>query len=115
MEPFPSLQEPIQHPSPCFSFSYLLVDSGNNSSSPTVIAELAKINTLPCAKIQFSVGDRNGDAYAKQRTFGMRRHIVSTFQHMVVVWLVLPDDVIHNLLHIASYIRIGILVHAESA
>lgn len=57
----------------------LFVDSGNNTSSPTVIAKLAQINALPCAKIQSSVGDRNGEADSKQRTFGMRRHIVGTF------------------------------------
>ena len=57
----------------------LFVDSGNNTSSPAVIAKLAQINALPCAKIQSSVGDGNGDADTKQRTFGMRRHIVGTF------------------------------------
>ena len=57
----------------------LLVDSGNNTSSAAVIAELAQVNALPCAKIQSSVGDGNGEADTKQRTFGMRRHIVGTF------------------------------------
>ena len=93
----------------------LLVDSGNNTSSAAVIAELAQVNALPCAKIQSSVGDGNSEADTKQRAFCMRRHIVSTFKHMVVVWLVLLDDMIHNLLHIASHVWVGILIHAEGA
>lgn len=91
----------------------LLVDSGNNTSRPAVIAELAQVNALPCAKIQSSVGDGNSEADTKQRAFCMRGHIVGTFKHMVVVWFVLLDNMIHNLLHVASHVRVGIFIDAE--
>ena len=91
----------------------LLIDCGNDTSGSTIITEFAKVNALPCAKIQSSVGDRNSDADTKQRTFCMRRHIVRTFQHMVIVRFVLLDDVVHDFLHIASHIRVGIFVDAE--
>lgn len=76
------------------SLLYLFIYSSHNPPRPTIVSELAEIDALPRTEVEPSVGDGDAEADAKERTLGMGRHVVGTLQHMVVVRLVLPDDVV---------------------
>ena len=80
-----------------------------------MIAELAEIDSLPCAEVETAVGYRDSYADAKKRTLGMSRHVVRPFHGMLIVWLPLLDDVIEDGFHVGTYIRIVILIDSESA
>ena len=89
---------------------YLFIYSSHNPPRPTIVSELAEIDTLPRTEVEPSVGDGDAEADAKERTLGMGRHVVGTLQHMVVVRLALPDDVVHDFLHIRAHVGVGILI-----
>ena len=95
---------------PCLS-----VDGGDNPARPAIIAELAEIDALPGAEIQASVGYGYGQAHAEQRTLGVGRHVVGPFEHVVIIRLILPYDMVHDLLHVGTHVGVGILVDAEGA
>jgi hypothetical protein len=62
-----------------FFFQFSL-KSHDNTPSPAVIAVLAEPQTLPCAQIETSIRDGNGDRYAKQARFYVSWHIVASFR-----------------------------------
>lgn len=45
----------------------------------------------------------------------MGRHVISALQYMIVIWLIIRHDVVENLIHIGTDIRVCILVYCESA
>ena len=93
----------------------LFVNGCHNLSFASIIAELAEIDALPSAEVEFAMGDRDGEAYPKERAFGMRRHIVQSLHSVVVIWFVFLHEAVHNLAHVGTHIGIGILVDGESA
>ena len=54
-------------------------------SAASVVTELAKIDALPCAKVEPSVGDGNVDAHTGNDALGMCGHIVRAFEDVKVV------------------------------
>ena len=82
-------------------------------SCSTVIAELAEVDTLPCAKIELSVSDGNVDTYTRNDTLCVSRHIVGTFKHMPIVGHVLGNEPVIDSLHITPYFRIPVLANAQ--
>ena len=40
-----------------------------------MIAELAKVDSLPCAHVESAVCDRNGETDPEEGTLGVRRHV----------------------------------------
>ena len=84
-------------------------------SFTSVIAELAEVDALPCAEVQLSMGDGDGEAHPEERAFGMRRHVVQSFHGVVVIRFVLLHETVHNLAEVGTHIGIGILVNGESA
>ena len=84
-------------------------------SGTTVIAELAKVDSLPSAEVQAAIGDGDGDADTAQCRFGMGWHIVGTFQRMLVLRAILRNQAVENRFHIDTNIRVAVLVDAQSA
>ncbi len=80
---------------------------------PAVFTKLAEVNTLPSAEVQSAVGNGNGKAHAEERALGVGRHVISSFQGMVIIRFVLPYHVVEYLLHITAHVWIGILVDGE--
>ena len=79
------------------------------------MTELTQIDALPGAQVQPTVRDRDGQTHAEKRTFGMGRHVVGAFQHVVIVGFSLPDQMVQDFLHVASHVGIGIFIDGESA
>ena len=84
-------------------------------SGTTIIAELAKVYSLPGAEVQATIGDRDSDADTAQRGFSVSRHIVGTLQRMFVLRTILRNQTVEDSLHIHTDIRVAILVDAQSA
>ena len=76
---------------------------------------LTEIDSLPSPKVKPTSRNWNSDAYSYHRTLGMSWHIVRTFQHMIVIRLVLSDQMTEYLLHIRTNFRIPVLVNRERA
>ena len=54
-------------------------------SAATVVAELTKIDALPSAKVEPSIGDGDVDAHTGNDTLGMCWHIITSLKCMLVV------------------------------
>jgi len=50
-----------------------------------MIAELAKVDSLPCAHVESAVCDRNGEIDPEEGTLGVRRHVVRAFHCVFVI------------------------------
>ena len=97
-----------------FSLSLaLLVYSCHDASASAVVAEFAEIDALPSAEVESVVSDGDGEAHPKKRAFGMGGHIVGAFQNMVIISLILFYEVVHNPIHVAAHVGIGILVDGQ--
>ena len=75
-------------------FHGLLINSRDNLALTAVVAELAQVDALPCAEVETTVGDWDGYADAKERALGMRRHVISSFHGVIVVWLPFFDHMV---------------------
>ena len=84
-------------------------------SGATVVAELAEIDALPSSQVQLAIGDGDGDADTTQRRFGVGRHIVGTFQRMLILRTILRNQAVEDSFHIHANIRVTVLVDAQSA
>ncbi len=94
----------------------LFADDGcYDATLSSVVAELAEIDSLPCAEVQASVGDRNADADATEGAFGVCWHVVSAFKDVIIVWLVFLDETIENVFHVGPYVWVGVFVDAQRA
>lgn len=80
-----------------------------------MIAVFAKVNALPDSHVQTSVGDGDGQADATQRRLCMGRHVVGSFQCMLILWTVLWDEAVEDGLHVGPHVWVGILIDAQSA
>ena len=65
-------------------------------SAASVIAELAKVDALPDAKVESSIGDRNIDAHTGNDALGMCGHIVTSLKCMLVVGCILWNKSVIN-------------------
>ena len=65
-------------------------------SAASVVTELAKIDALPCAKVEPSVGDGNVDAHTGNDALGMCGHIVTSLKCMLVVRCILWNKSVIN-------------------
>ena len=90
-------------------------DSYYQLSCSTIISILAKVDALPSAEVRATIGDGDGDADSAQRRLGVSRHVVGTFQCMLVLRTILRNQMIEDGFHIHTNIRISILVDAQSA
>ena len=95
-----------------FLFAY---DCHYQLPGTTIIAVLAEVDALPSAKIQTAIGDGDGDADTTQCRFCMSRHIVSTFQGVLILWTILRNQSVEDGFHIDANIRVAVLVDAQSA
>ena len=68
---------------------------------------------MPCTQIQFTFGYGDIEADACQATFGMGRHVVRTFEDMVVIRLVFFDETVVYFSHVSTHVRVGVLVDGE--
>ena len=65
-------------------------------SAATVVAELAKIDALPCAKVEPSVGDGDVDAHTRNDALGMCGHVITSLKCMLVVGCILLNKSVIN-------------------
>ena len=84
-------------------------------SGAAVVAELAEVDSLPCAEVQTAIGDGDGDADTAQCRFGVSRHIVGTFQRMLILRTIFGHEAVEDGFHIHANIGIAVLVDAQSA
>ena len=83
-------------------------------SAASVVAELAKIDALPGAKVEPSIGDGNVDAHTGNDALGMCGHVVRAFEDMTVVRHIFRYKPIANSLHVTSHVRVPILASPSS-
>ena len=75
-----------------------------------MIAELAKVDSLPCAHVESAGCDRNGETDPEEGTLGVRRHVVRAFHGVFVLGFSLLHHVIQYGFHICTDVRIVIFV-----
>lgn len=95
--------------------SLFSVDRRHHPSRPAIIAEFAEVDALPSAEVQSSVRYRNRQAAADDCAFGVRRHVVVTFEGVLIVRLALFHQAVEDAVHVVTDIRVSILVYAQSA
>ena len=83
-------------------------------SAATVVAELAKIDALPCAKVEPSVGDGDVDAHTRNDALSVSWHIIGPLKGVSVVRHILRHEPVVNRLHIPSYVRVPVLTNTQS-
>ncbi len=69
---------------------------------------------MPGAEVQTAIGDGDGDANTAKCRFGVGRHIVCTFQRMLVLWTVLRNQAVEDGFHIHANIGIAVFVDTQS-
>ena len=87
----------------------------NQFPGTTVIAVLAEVDALPSAEIQAPVSNGNGQTDTAQRGLGVSRHVIGSFQGVLVLRAVLRNQTVENGFHIYTNIRVGVLIDAQSA
>ncbi len=93
----------------------LFVNGRDDSSGTAIVAELAKIDSLPCAQIELAVGNRNGKADSEEGTLGVGWHVVCSLHGVVIVWFPFLDQVIEDLFHITAHIRVCVFIKRKRA
>lgn len=81
-------------------------------SAASVVAELTKIDALPGAKVEPSVGDGNVDAHTGNDALGMCGHIIRAFEDMTVVRHIFRHEPVVNSFHVTPHVRIPVLTDA---
>ena len=81
----------------------------------SVITELAEIDSLPCAEIQATFRDGNADTHTAEGTLCMSRHVIRTFEDMVIIRFIVFDQTIEYLFHVRAYVWICVLIDAQCA
>jgi hypothetical protein len=84
-------------------------------SGAAVVAELTEVDALPCAEVQPAISNGDGDADTAQRGLGVSRHIVCSFQRMLILRTVLWNQTVEDCFHVHANIRVTVLVDAQSA
>lgn len=82
------------------------------------IPKLQVPNPLPRARVQPSIGNRNRNTRADQRTLHMRRHIIAPLSIVPVqalALLVLRHDAVQRRGHVRAHVLVVVLVQAERA
>ena len=87
----------------------------DKSSCAAVVAVFVEIDALPGAEVQSTVGDGDGEAHTTQNRFCMSRHIVQSFEGVLIVRTAFGYQSVEDGLHIDTHIRVAVLVDAESA
>jgi len=77
------IANPLSQKGSGFFISLFAYDCYHQLSGTTTITIFAEVDTLPCAEIQVSIGNRNSDADTAQRGLGVSWHIISTFQEFI--------------------------------
>ena len=77
-----------------------------------MIPEFTEIYSLPRPHIETSLCNRYAEAASSNDGLCMGRHVIGAFESMCVIRFALPYHVVEYLLHIVSYIRIGILINS---
>lgn len=99
-----------------YFFQQLFSNNRNDQlSSSSIVAVFAKVNALPCTEIESSVGDGNRDADTAESGLGVCRHVVRTFESVLVVWTVFRHEAVEDGLHVEPYVGITVLVDGQSA
>ena len=101
----------------CRLFIYFLISYNryDKSSRAAVVAVFVEIDALPRAEVQPAVGDGDGEAYTAQNRFCMSRHVVQSFEGMLIVGTAFGYQAVEDGLHIDTHIGVAVLVDAESA
>ena len=96
--------------------SFLFPDDCHDQSPSTpVVSIFAEVDALPRPHVQTAIGDGNRQADSAECRLGMSRHVVGTFQRVLVLRSVLGNQPVENGLHVHAHIRVAVLVDAESA
>ena len=82
-------------------------------SGAAIIAELAEVDSLPGAEIQASARDRNVDAHTRHDALGVCRHVVGSFESVLIVRLVLRYKAVVDALHVGTHRRVPVLADAQ--
>ena len=91
----------------------LFVNGCHYLSASAVIAELAEIDSLPCAHIELSACNRDSQADSEEGTLGMRRHVIRAFHCVFVIWFPLLYHVVQYGFHVCADIWIVVLVDGQ--
>ncbi len=83
-------------------------------SCATVVSKLAKIDSLPGAKIKSAIGDGNSKTVADESAFGMSWHIVVAFKSVLIIWLTLFDHAVEDAFHVDANVRICVFIDGQS-
>ena len=78
-----------------------------------VVAKLAKVDALPSAQIELSIGDGNVNAHTGNDALGMCGHIVTSLKCMLLVGCILWNKLVINAFQIFTHRRIPILAYAQ--
>ena len=92
---------------------FLFVNRSYDTALATIVAKLAKVDTLPGAEVETAIGNGNGERGPEERALGMSRHIVGSLHRVGVVRLILLDEVVHDAAEVGAYVWIGILIDRE--
>ena len=72
--------------------SFLFPDDCHDQSPSTpVVSIFTEVDALPRPHVQTAIGDGNRQADSAERRLGMSRHVVGTFQRVLVFWSVLGN------------------------
>ncbi len=80
-----------------------------------MVAELAQVDSLPCAEVEAATGDGYGDARAYERSFGVGGHVVGAFEGVEVIWLALSDEAVENAFEVGAHVGVGVLIIVRAA
>lgn len=95
---------------------WLFADNGcHDAARRRGVAELTKVDALPCAEIQSAVGDGNGERNSGQSRFSVCRHVVETFQRVFVKRLSFRHDVVEDSVKVGAHVGVGVFVDGQSA
>ena len=83
-------------------------------SATSVVAELTKIDALPGAKVEPSVGDGDIDAHTRNDALGVCGHFVRAFKNMSIVRHVFQYETVVNSLHVSFPSFLLILFHLNN-
>ncbi len=88
-------------------------DGGYDAARAAVVAELAQVDALPCAEIEATISDGEGESGAYYGGFYVGGHIVRTFISVEIIWGVFGNEAVKNCREVMAHIRVGILIESQ--
>ena len=95
------------------SRSRLPLNSGYDTSTATLVAMFAQVNTLPDAQVKSAISNWNINTGTKEAILYVGRHVVVTFIVMPVVRGFFRHKLIEVTFQVLAYCRVGILINRQ--